>query len=182
MVLVCAVAMAALIMDRLQLASSGIGPDSAAASGFADEYTVKANLGGDSAEVLPKAPVRPENALADRLDKFADRNVLAALSTRDALRPSPAWLSEIIGPAPVASVAEDPATSAAKDFAAKHTLNAVLLGPGGDSAIVDSRCLKIGQKLGDYRLVSVDDRSAVFHAGGLRVTLSLATAPPGGPE
>lgn len=182
MVLVCAIAMAVLIMDRLQLASSGIGPDSAAASEFADEYTVKSNLDGDSDGVLARAPVRPENALADRLDKFADRNALAAVSTRDAFRPSAVWLSEIVGPSPEAPVAEDADKSAAKDFAAKHTLNAVLLRQGGNSAIIDRRCLKIGEKLGDYRLVSVNDRSAVFHAGSVRVTLSLATAPSGGPE
>lgn len=182
MVLICVVALVALIGDRLQLASSGIGPVSAAASGLADEYAVKIDLDGGSDRVLAKAPARPDSALANRLDKFTDRNALAAVSKRDAFRPSPAWLSEIVGPPPVAPVAEDPAKSAAKDFAEEHTLNAVLLGPGGDSAIVDHRCLKIGEKLGDYRLLSVDDRSAVFRAGSVRVTLSLATAPLGDSE
>ena len=176
MMVVCAVAVAALILDRTQLAPTGIGPVSAAASGIDNEYAVKTALDGASDEVLANAPVRPENALADRLDRFADSDVLAALSTRDAFRPSAAWLSEIIGPATVAPVTVDTGES---DFAAQHTLNAVLLRAGGNSAIVDNQCLKIGETLGDYRLVSVDDRSAVFRAGSVQVTLSLATAASG---
>ena len=149
--------------------SGGIGPDAAAASGIADEYA----LGDGPQRGAAKAPAGPENTLAYRLEKLAEANGLAALADRDAFRPSEAWLSEFAGTGRPQNPGPGRAAKAIS-FGRSHTLKAVLCGPDGASAIVDDRCMTIGQKLAGCELIAINDRSVVFEADGVRVTLRLA--------
>ena len=109
--------------------------------------------------------------MADRLRELPEANALQLDKMRDAFTPSASWMPQ----APIPAVyPEDLDKAKAQDFLNKHTLQAVMVNGAGGQAVIDNRCLKIGQKLDDFELISVSEHSAVMVSGsGIRVTFKL---------
>ncbi len=74
----------------------------------------------------------------------------------DAFRPAASW-SPAGGREGTVSVAN------ANEFVHRHELKAVMAGVNGDGlVIIDSRCLRIGQSLDGFRLVSISTGSVIL--------------------
>jgi len=58
-------------------------------------------------------------------------------------------------------------------FARGHQLTAVVLDGSQSYVLIDDRLLRPGQDIDGFRLVSVEDRSALFERAGTRVSLEL---------
>ena len=65
----------------------------------------------------------------------------------------------------------EPAAIAAPRVA--HRLLAVMVNRNGGHAIIDGKCLLVGQARDGMRLISVTKDSAVLETGGRRITLKL---------
>ena len=62
-----------------------------------------------------------------------------------------------------------------EQFAKRHKLVAVLAGKDGYLALIDSRCLKVGQEIDGFQVTAVDRTSVTLSHGDSQVTLSLPT-------
>jgi len=90
---------------------------------------------------------------------------------RDAFAPSGKW-ADAHRPA---AVAPQERSSGAVEFASRpqaHGGHGRRGGVGGD-ALVDGKVVHVGQKVGEWRLVSLTSRSAVFTSGDAKATLLL---------
>lgn len=166
-VAIFALAVSALGVDRLFLAGGEATP-SPAHGGTVSGASVQpspapSGLGGDSAGAA-KPPAEP---LAERLRKLSKKQGIDMKTVKDAFSCSPQWF-----PRQEAVPTESASEAEASQFRSKHELMAVMAGARG-SAIIDGKCLLVGQKLGEYELISVGERCAVFQRGGRRVTLTL---------
>ncbi len=107
--------------------------------------------------------------IADRLSAVAMLRSLDLSDVRDAFKPSPSWFGDD-GTIQQQDLGGDAATT----FVRSHRLMAVMgAGPNG-SAIIDDKCLFIGQQIDGFRLISVGDRNAVLESNGVRVELQLS--------
>jgi hypothetical protein len=169
---VLAVAITALVVDRLFLASSATGPRQARASS------------ADAAPAPPEAdPVQaPEAAaaaeaatrFAERLEAAAERFELDPAAMRDGFTLEAAWREELAGPPePVQQAEAEPQPSPADQFAGAHTLTSVVLTTKGGSAVVDGRVVPLGHDLDGFTLVRLTQNTAVFEADGEEVELRL---------
>ena len=59
-------------------------------------------------------------------------------------------------------------------FARRHQLTAVVLDGPQSYVLIDDRLLRPGQEIDGFRLVAVENRSALFEGAGMRVRLELA--------
>jgi len=171
-----AVSLLALVYDRLQLGSNPIRPSPAAGSVIPDAPVAEPGAALPTAAGANSSKT-PKSTLTDRLEDLAKARRLDGMDVRDAFRPPEGWMPRIAvqHPTPPASEADK-----ARRFAEEHPLKAILVGPGGSRAIVDDQCLRIGQELGGFELVSINNRSVVLVSNGVRVTLRLASEPGGG--
>ena len=161
------VAIGALVADRTVLRPGDATPAQAGAAELA------------AADDLPSAANSETQAdegssLAARLRELSSSEDLDSGEVRDAFKLSQTWLAELCPPEP-----ERPATPVrrAKPAEPVHHLTAVILASDGGRAIVDGKCLRVGQKLNGMKLISVSKRSAVLEFGGKRVELTLETVP-----
>ena len=147
----CVVGLVILVVDRLQLGSGELGPETAQAS-FVPVDTTPAEA--ETMEVLPEATgiSKSRNELSNRLEAMAIRQDLANNSLRDMFQPSEAWLEQLGAHNSKPTIAAAPIEAS---FINGHKLQAVLVGKDGGSAIVNSTCLKIGQEFDGYKLVSI---------------------------
>jgi hypothetical protein len=170
---VLAVAVAALLVDRLVLAPSASGPKQAQArptpsGGTAEAKTaalpVPATLSGTEAD----------SALAERLEATAERFQLDPEALRDGFVPARAWLDELVEPVPQEEPEQvAPEASPAEQFAEQHTLTSVILISGGGSAVIDGKVVPVGQAIDGFTLIRLTRSSAVFAGGGEEVELRL---------
>ncbi len=109
--------------------------------------------------------------IADRLSAVAEARSLDLTDVRDAFELSPSWFGDDDG-----TVVQQPDVggSAAARFVRSHRLMAVMAGGANGSAIVDDKCLFIGQRIDGFRLISVGARNAVLESNGVRVELQLS--------
>ena len=169
---VFAVALAALLADRIQLGLSST-PSQAEAS-----------VGMDIGAILPEAgvafpkenlTVRPSGgrwALADRFEEIAEKHQLEMAGVRDAFRPAESWVGKAPKkpePKPV-----DPNKARAEEFIKSHRLQAVVIADTSRGAIINGRYLTIGQAIDGFTLVSVDTNSVIMVSRGARAVLTLA--------
>jgi len=55
----------------------------------------------------------------------------------------------------------------------QYVLSGIVHGPGGPSAIINGRFLRVGQSLDGAKVLRIDARTVVLHAGNKRLTLRL---------
>ena len=113
-------------------------------------------------------PVEGGN-IADRLSAVAEARSLDLTDVRDAFELSPSWFGDDGTGQP-----HDLGGTVAARFVRSHRLMAVMAGGANGSAIVDDKCLFIGQRIDGFRLISVGARNAVLESNGVRVELQLS--------
>lgn len=146
---VVSVAVIGLVLDRTLFT-----PADAVATSM-DEYTVDASA-EPPAENTARALLAAEHSLANRLksvsaSRSADPHHVSDIFT------SP-WANSAEGVvSPVA------APSAAAEFRQRHRLTALMGADGGGYAVIDGKCLRIGQSIDGCVLTAVTTRTAMFH-------------------
>jgi len=171
-VAILALALLALTVDRLFLAGgdSTAGASSAEASP-APSRSTGPPTGPDDTSAPAAAPAAiaamPGPRLAERLRRLASTQALDMKRVTDAFACDAAWIPRAASPEPTTRPSRPVRT-----FQDRHALMAVMGGPRG-SAIVDGRCLLVGQELEGHRLISVGERSVVFQGPGGPVVLRL---------
>ncbi len=109
--------------------------------------------------------------IADRLSAVAEAWSLDLTDVPDAFKPSPSWFGD---DGTVQQQEQDLGGTAAATFVQSHRLMAVMAGGPNGSAIVNDKCLFIGQQIDGFRLISVGARTAVLESNGVRVELQLS--------
>lgn len=154
------VAALGLVIDRTLL-----GPSEAVAESAEDlVVTPSADEGFEhTSGTLPSS----SDSLAQKLLSIKAASHIDPLNVNNAF--TPAWIASVT----TATAQIDNQAILAEEFAATHRLTAVMgTGPGG-YAIIDGKCLRVGQELDGMRLTSVGDRTAVFESGPLKVELQV---------
>ena len=103
----------------------------------------------------------------------------AALAQRPMLQHDPFLRPAIVGFAAAPSPAGGLGAGANAQSRPRLQLNAVLAAGSDSIANVDGVMVRIGESVQGYRLVAVNDRSAVFEKNNARVTLTLRAGPKG---
>jgi hypothetical protein len=172
----CTVGVAAFVIDRVQSEPPVTGPPQAAAAAGAQPATTDSDLDNapQPAAVDPDALCRKR--LATRLQTLTGGNFPPLTDIREAFQPSGDL--QVKADAPAAAPAEPVGRPHGEVFAANHKLRAVMVSPQGRVALIDNTCLKVGQKVEDYQVVSIGERSAVLVSpSGDRVTFELPIKP-----
>lgn len=101
-------------------------------------------------------------------------------AARDVFSPSTDWLaSEKKASAKEREAQLGPQPGSAEAFLAGHHLQATSVMPRGGMAVVDAKCLNVGETLDGFKLVRVWPERAVFRRSRETVTLTLPTPPEG---
>lgn len=119
----------------------------------------------------------PMAALARRMEEICLAEGLSPGAARDAFTPPSAWF-----PAPPPAAAPAPAAvalpSRASDFKSKFKLTAVMrrgAAPTNGLAVIQGETIRIGQIVGGFKLMAINDRSVVLSDGAETVELELPT-------
>jgi len=177
-VLTCAVAV--FLYDRLSSGSNPMRPNTVEAATLEEQDLALAESPNPSTDPTEACGMtRHKIAVANRLEKLAESGAYKASGIRDAFCPSAAWVGRPAEVAPVLSP-----ESETKTFVQRHRLTATVCNPVGGTAIINGRCVMVGQSVGKFELVAVDRSSATLASGDMRVTLHLSkdgkTAPASG--
>lgn len=150
--------------------------DAAAQDSSVSEYAMTSStseLAAARSDLTALADLPAEGSdIADRLSAMAETRSLNLADVRDAFKPPPSWFGDDDGtgqPQVLGGTA-----AAGPLFVRSHRLMAVMGGGPTGSAIVDDKCLFIGQEIDGFRLVSVGARNAVLESNGVRVELQLS--------
>jgi hypothetical protein len=166
---VLAVAVGAFVVDRTFF--SPATADAAAPARSAVAEVVAGGISKIENAVTADVSASVEGLISAKLKSIPGVNVN---QVRDAFAPSAKWM-DAHRPPPPAMTASPERSSGAAEFVNAHKLTAVMAGragAGGD-ALVDGKVIHVGGKIGDWRLVSLTSRSAVFTADNARATLLL---------
>ncbi len=153
----------ALLVDRAFLP----GPKQAAAG---TEPEAAGDAPASHAAPGESLPSPSRGGLAERLDDLAVARGPDPFAMRDAFALPQSWLAQ-----------NQPLGPAAERFREAHRLTGVMLSEAGGYAVIDGRCLLVGQTLEGFTLVAVSERSAVLESGSDRVELELVQPAPGRP-
>lgn len=164
---VCMLAVGAFLTDRLLLGSSGAAEAEAAAL---DQPIERVSPPCGEQPFAQDAGKNVRTAIADRLDRQAA--ACSDSTVRDAFCAPTSWVA-VAKPAAAATTSDE---AKARQFAEQHKLTATFVGSDGSRAIVDGRCLLIGQNLDGFTLVSVDRVSCTWSREGVSVRLKLQPA------
>jgi hypothetical protein len=161
----------ALLVDRVALDSGVTGPAESSAS-VLDGFPVEPALPGQDPSVDGLRPsisqATPASELAKRLREVGERFPKAdPAQGRDAFTPAVGWSAQMNQGTP------DNSAEFARAFQESHRLDAVMTIGDQRCAVIDGRTVFVGQALDGYKLLSVDQRSAVFEVGGARVKISI---------
>ncbi len=181
LITVLGVAGLGLLADRVIIGSDVTGPAQSSA-GVVDGFDADpSQQAAPSATELLNAIVRgPQDtvsspsqgpSLAERLrlvtSPSADTN---PTQTRNAFTPAPGWATL---PSDSSEVTDNQARLAAEAFRSSHVLDAVFVSGNIRYAVIAGQTLSVGQELDGYRLVEVQERTAVFQARGVRVEVVI---------
>jgi hypothetical protein len=147
---VCGLAALLFVADRL----SG-SKQAEAAAPAADAAATVVHV----AETGPSAAAVQGNVIAARLRDLSKSENLSVETLVDAFRGASGGESAVV----------------VAGFKASHSLGAVMLGRKGASAIINGKCVRVGETLDGYKLNSVSKGVATFVNGSDRVELTLAT-------
>lgn len=165
---ILAVALGALVLDRVFLGSGGATPGRAAVRQGARRPGSR-QAAPASPPSAPGEPAAPEGQrIAARLRAAAQAEKPDYSNVRDVFAVPPAWMAELEPPAPDGSSADE----GVPDRPA-HKLMAVMVGERGGHAIIDGRCLLVGQERDGLKLISVAEDAAVVEENGVRIQLQL---------
>ena len=166
----CAVGVVAFVADRLHSGDPVAGPSQAAAS-VAPRPAVHPLAAMSSPMEIP---VDSGKLLSERLKAAGASGSWKIEDLRDAFSPT-GQLQAKVSEQPRAEFKGQPRAEA---FAHQHTLEAVLIGGDVRQAIIDGKCVKVGQKVEEFELKVVGEKSAELAApGGARVTFVLPDKP-----
>jgi hypothetical protein len=179
-VLICALALAALVVDRTML-SEASGGDAGAGDPSALLVTGTGTGSGAFADPARGASTRTSRAnqptpsaaaISEMLAQMGERNRRLLEQTPDAFQPGAAWsVPDLAHPA-------EPVTDVRVETFAKRKLTSLVAGGRGKGgAMVDGQMVHVGQSLDGFVLVSVDGQSALFEGRAVRVRLSLTGEP-----
>ena len=174
---VSVVALVGLVADRMFLAGGALRPSQAGASQQLAMTMMLPELTAEDSQGqvdLPESSAKGPTVLAQRLETIAKTRHLGTESVKDAFCPSSAWQGQDY---PV----EGPVNShevRAQRFVRQHQLEAVAMTPQGNIAIINGVCLRIAQRIEGFKLISVDNSSAVLVCDDIAVTLRLPAATP----
>ncbi|MBL7140608.1 MAG: hypothetical protein ISS74_06830 [Planctomycetes bacterium] len=171
-VAILGLALAALAVDRVFLASGTSGPKAAGASSLPAPDSADAAGASQDKKTLPAADRPP--TLAARLESAAEQFALAPTEMRDGFSIAETWLAELQVPTAAHPPGPaEPQPSAAEAFAGRHTLTSVILTSQGGSAVIDGKVVPLGQAVDGFTLLRLTRESAVFGAAGEEVELRL---------
>jgi len=168
---VLATGLAAFAADKTFFAPS----DAAAQDSFVSEYAYAMTsstsiLAAARSDLAAMANLPAEGSdIADRLSAVVEARSLDLSDVHDAFEPSPSWFSD-----DGTFEKQDMGGAATARFVRSHRLMAVMAGGANGSAIIDDKCLFIGQQIDGFRLISVGARNAVLESNGVRVELQLS--------
>ena len=147
--------------------------DAAAQDSFVSGYAMTSStsiLAAARSDLAAMANLPAEGSdIADRLSAVVEARSLDLNVVGVAFKPSPSWFGDDGTVQP-----QDLGGPAAARFVRSHRLMAVMAGGANGSAIIDDKCLFIGQQIDGFRLISVGDRNAVLESNGIRVELELS--------
>jgi len=169
-VYVCVLGLAVLILlvDRVFLGPAGLAPEEASAGPVGTSSSAAA-VGKSATTGAPQAAEpAPEQSIVVRLRALGQAQTDTA-AVRDAFRPSPSWLAEMRP----SRGGEASGRSDAPRRSFNHRLMAVMMDGQGGLAIIDGKCLRVGQTMDGFTLVRLSKSSAVLEAGGQKVKLRL---------
>jgi hypothetical protein len=165
-----AVAVVALAIDRIFYSE----PATAQASPVATQAQAAPALPSPEKTSTPEPAITvtaPSDGLISDHLKLMPMVDLKAMP--DAFAPSKAW-TLASRPPPLPSAPVEKIDHSAADFAAAHTLSAVLASHNGGAAIVNGEMLRVGQILDGFTLISVKSNTARFTNGTSIVDLTMA--------
>jgi len=163
---VLVIALAVLGFDQL---GGGASADAEAISEASSILVATTGSPSHKPARLP-ASAGEEISFASRLASVAQSTgEVAPDAIRDVFRPADIWLPKTTTISTVATV------SSADKFVLEHKLSMVSVNrAGGGVAVVDGKLLNIGAKIDGYRLISINQQSAMFEStDGARVQLKL---------
>ena len=156
-----ALAVAALMIDRVVLSPADTGPDQA----LVDQASPPSGRPAAPAD-KPAKPRCP--SLVTRLKALSEADGTDVSPGRDAFAMPEALLTEML-PARSARPAQSETTTPESDY----RLMAVMVDTNGGYAIIDGKCLLVGQEVNGLKLISVAEDSAIVEANGVRTELRL---------
>ena len=147
-------------------------PPAPAATTAAPHPIKKIVASGDTAQAQ-EARLAGLAALAKRMRDMAEVERLDVGDTKDAFVPAAAWVGQMKTDTASAAQAAAQPLDPASAFREHHHLVAVLKSSHGGVAILDGKTVRVGQRVDTFRLVSVGDRTALFHSANTDLTLEL---------
>ena len=169
LIAVLGVAGLGLLVDRVVIGSDVTAPAESSA-GMLDDVT----FDPASLSIVPDkaGDAGPAESLANRLRQIAGEATSGdGAVIRDAFTPPASWV-----PADGEQRAGSEAALAVEEFKRDHKLEAVLVTGDQRCAVINGQTVYVGQTVQGYRLVSVQERSAEFRAGGVTVSLGIPGA------
>lgn len=171
LIAVLGVAGLGLLIDRVVIGSDVTSPAESSAGVVDDIADDPASLliVSDAPQDAAPASANATESLANRLRRVAGQAELNdGAAVRDAFIPAPSWT-----PVDFEPESGSEAALAIESFKRDNKLEAVLVTGDQRCAVVNGQTVYVGQTLQGYRLVSVQERSAEFRAGGVTVSLGI---------
>ncbi len=167
---VCGLAVTLLAADQLFLGSGALEPQEAAGRDFRDSTESDESDSAPAAQAVTRG--RCQAILAARIDALGVDGPIDPNSLRDVFRPGNCWKDQ-----PAQSEQEVLVETVVQQFRDAHTLDAVAAdGQGGGSAVVNGKCIRVGQAVSGFELIGLDRRWATFrNEAGVSVRLRLKT-------
>jgi hypothetical protein len=154
------VGLVGLVVDRTILRPQG-GPQAASAA------AAEAGTDARAAKAAPDPNTPARRPLAERLNDLLAGGPSGPNDVRDPFCLPATWSG-------TGGVAPEKTPDAVRVFLAKHQLKAVLIQGGASCAQVDDNYLSPGEYLDGFKLIRVDQRSAVFERQEKQAVLELA--------
>jgi len=163
-VAILGLAVAGLIADRAFLGTDASGPSEAAAvpSPYSPDPPMPIR------RALAAAPSAGARSLAERLEALSPTHEADLANIHDAFSLPAAWKAQLSAQNKTART-----VTAAEAFVRKHELTAVVISGRAPVAVVDDRCVSVGQVVDDFKLILVNENSATFESRGRRAVLKL---------
>ena len=167
-----ALGLTALVVDRVFLGSAA-GPQEAPA-GDISPAGARGQVSAEGAAGTGPSPVQAQqNSLAGRLKAFAAARSPQTPRSRDVFALPKPWREAMKPIQP--EVAPQPPK---EQLTTKYRLMAVMVNGSGGQAIIDGKCLQVGQQQDGLKLISVAQDSAVVEVAGQRFRLRLEASAP----